>query len=253
MKYVTQKAELDAWKFTAILHVMHSCFPRALHKSPLFPPFLQGCLQDQFRPGPKKLAHRIVVKLGLGPFCRLIPTVMARTSVHVHFPENREMTATPFREPSDTSCSSCGSTLYKIELEKGLPALPGTDHGLSPKAPINMTEEHPKGLRLAFIIVALVMAMFLVALDMTIVATAIPRITDDFHSLDQVGWYGAGFFLTVAAFQSAWGKAYKFFPLKMAFIISFAIFELGSLLCGVARNSAMLIVGRAIAGMVLRV
>ncbi len=158
------------------------------------------------------------------------------------------MTAVTIIEPPGTSCSSCGSKLYKIELEKGLPTLPETDHDLSLKAPINIMEEYPKGLRLAFIIVALVMAMFLVALDMTIVATAIPRITDDFHSLDQVGWYGAGFFLTVAAFQSAWGKAYKFFPLKMVFMISFAIFELGSLLCGVARNSAMLIVGRAIAG-----
>lgn len=227
---------------------MHSFFPEALHISPLFPPSLQGCLQDQSSPGPKKLANSIVIKLVLGPFSRLIPTIMARTSAHVHFAENREMTAVPFQEPSGTSCSSSGSTVYKIELEKGLPALPDTDHGLSPKAPINIVEEYPKGLRLAFIIVALVMAMFLVALDMTIVATAIPRITDDFHSLDQVGWYGAGFFLTVATFQSAWGKAYKFFPLKMAFIISFAIFELGSLLCGVARNNAMLIVGRAIAG-----
>lgn len=135
-----------------------------------------------------------------------------------------------------------------IELEKGLPPLPSNDD-LPTKAPTNSTDDYPKGLRLAFIIVALVMAMFLVALDMTIVATAVPRITDDFHSLDQVGWYGAGFFLTVAAFQSAWGKAYKFFPLKMAFITSFAIFEVGSLLCGVARNSATLVVGRAIAGM----
>jgi len=173
---------------------------------------------------------------------------MARTSTHVHFLEDGGMTTMPYKEPSSTSSSGYGPTVHNIELEKGLPALPEINHGLSLKAPINTTEEHPKGLRLAFIIVALVMAMFLVALDMTIVATAIPRITDDFHSLDQVGWYGAGFFLTVAAFQSAWGKAYKFFPLKMAFIISFAIFEFGSLLCGVARNSAMLIVGRAIAG-----
>jgi len=170
---------------------------------------------------------------------------MARTSAHVHFPENRNMIT---MEPLGTMSSGYGPTSYNNELEKALPALPDIDYGLSPKAPINITEEYPKGFRLAFIMVALVMAMFLVALDMTIVATAIPRITDDFHSLDQVGWYGVGFYLTVAAFQSAWGKVYKFFPLKMAFIISFAIFELGSLLCGVARNSAVLIVGRVIAG-----
>lgn len=229
-------------------HVIHLFFPRGFHKYSLFPSFLQGCLQDQSRPVQKKLAYGIVTKFIQGPFSRLISTTMAQASPHVQFLENREMTTMYFKEPSATSCSSCGSPSYKIELEKGLPALPETDHDLPPKAPIKVVEEYPKGPRLAFIIVALVMAMFLVALDMTIVATAIPRITDEFHSLDQVGWYGAGFFLTVAAFQSAWGKAYKFFPLKMAFIISFAIFELGSLLCGVARNSAMLIVGRAIAG-----
>jgi MFS family permease len=47
-----------------------------------------------------------------------------------------------------------------------------------------------------------------VALDMTIVTTAIPKITDQFRSLEQVGWYGSAFFLTLACFQSFWGKLY---------------------------------------------
>jgi MFS family permease len=71
-----------------------------------------------------------------------------------------------------------------------------------------------------------------VALDMTIIATAIPKITDQFKGLDLVGWYGAAFFLTVGAFQSTWGKAYKYFPLKTTFLISIFVFELGSLICG---------------------
>jgi predicted MFS family arabinose efflux permease len=83
----------------------------------------------------------------------------------------------------------------------------------------------------------------------TIVATAIPSITDEFHSLDQVGWYGSAFFLTVAAFQATWGKAYKYFPLKLTFLITILIFEVGSLICAVANNSTTLIVGRAISGM----
>ncbi|KAI4112949.1 MAG: hypothetical protein LQ345_005982 [Seirophora villosa] len=107
---------------------------------------------------------------------------------------------------------------------------------------------YPKGIRLAGIIIALIISIFLVALDMTIVATAIPRITDQFHSLDQVGWYGSAFFLTLAAFQSTWGKAYKYFPLKTSFLLAIFFFELGSLICGAAPNSTALIVGRAIAG-----
>ncbi|MCJ1398201.1 hypothetical protein MMC11_001398 [Xylographa trunciseda] len=110
------------------------------------------------------------------------------------------------------------------------------------------TTEYPTGVRLAAIIVALVVAIFLIALDMTIIATAIPRITDEFHSLDQVGWYGSAFFLTLASFQSTWGKTYKYFPLKTSFLIAIFIFEVGSLICAVSQNSITLIVGRAIAG-----
>ncbi|KUJ18298.1 MFS general substrate transporter [Mollisia scopiformis] len=109
--------------------------------------------------------------------------------------------------------------------------------------------EYPAGFRLAAIVVALLLSIFLVSLDMTIVATAIPKITDEFHGLDLVGWYGSAFFLTVGAFQSVWGKGYKYFPLKITFLISIFIFELGSLICGVAPNSTALIVGRAIAGL----
>lgn len=87
------------------------------------------------------------------------------------------------------------------------------------------------------------------SLDQTIVATAIPKITDQFHRLDQVGWYASGFFLTIGAFQSTFGKIYKYFPLKPGFLLAIFVFEVGSLICGVAPNSAVLILGRAIAGM----
>ncbi|KAF2259788.1 MFS general substrate transporter [Lojkania enalia] len=117
-------------------------------------------------------------------------------------------------------------------------------HAESPKD----EAQYPGGLALSLIMVALLLSMFLVALDMTIVATAIPRITDDFNRLDQVGWYGSGFFLTVATFQASWGKAYKYFPLKIAFFTSVIIFEVGSLICALAKDSPMLIVGRAIQG-----
>jgi MFS family permease len=109
-------------------------------------------------------------------------------------------------------------------------------------------EEYPTGFRLAMIVVALVLGIFLVALDLTIVATAIPKITDEFKGLDLVSWYGAAFFMTVGGFQSTWGKVFKFFPLKIGFIITILIFELGSLIAGVAPNATALIVGRAIAG-----
>jgi MFS transporter, DHA2 family, glioxin efflux transporter len=66
----------------------------------------------------------------------------------------------------------------------------------------------------------------------TIIATAIPKITKEFNSLDQVGWYASVLFLTVAATQSVWGKAYKYFSIKAVYLVSIFVFELGSLICG---------------------
>lgn len=51
------------------------------------------------------------------------------------------------------------------------------------------TPEYPKAWKLFVIVAALCLAVFLVALDQTIVAVAVPKITDHFHSLDDVGWY----------------------------------------------------------------
>jgi hypothetical protein len=50
------------------------------------------------------------------------------------------------------------------------------------------TPEYPKAWKLFVIVAGLCLAVFLVALDQTIVAVAVPKITDHFHSLDDVGW-----------------------------------------------------------------
>ena len=57
------------------------------------------------------------------------------------------------------------------------------------------------------------------------------------------------YFLTLGGFRPFWGKVCKYFPLKRTFIFTISLFELGSLICGIAPNSASLIVGRAISGL----
>ncbi|KAJ0414698.1 major facilitator superfamily domain-containing protein [Aspergillus carlsbadensis] len=118
--------------------------------------------------------------------------------------------------------------------------------GLEPPPPNDL--QYPSGLPLAIIMGGLVASIFLIALDTTIVSTAIPRITDEFHTVGDIGWYGSAFFLTLASFQGTWGKIYRYFPLKTSFATAVLLFELGSLVCAVAQNSVTLIVGRAIAG-----
>lgn len=52
--------------------------------------------------------------------------------------------------------------------------------------------EYPEGIPFALLCLALCLSVFLMALDTTIIATAIPKITDEFQSLTDVGWYGSG-------------------------------------------------------------
>lgn len=106
----------------------------------------------------------------------------------------------------------------------------------------------PKSLKFWLIILSAFVSMFLVALDRTILATAVPRITDDFNSLGDVGWYGSGYMLTTAAFQLLFGRIYRFYDLRWTFLICIVIFAVGSTICGAAPSSTVFIVGRAIAG-----
>jgi MFS transporter, DHA2 family, glioxin efflux transporter len=54
--------------------------------------------------------------------------------------------------------------------------------------------------------------------------------------------------MTFGGFQSAAGKFFKYFPLKISFLGSIFVFELGSLICAVSQNSTTFVVGRAVAG-----
>ncbi|OAG01867.1 MFS transporter [Paraphaeosphaeria sporulosa] len=81
-----------------------------------------------------------------------------------------------------------------------------------------------------------------------IVSTAIPRITDEFHSLADVGWYASAYQFGSSAPQPLTGRIYKYFNTKWTFLVFFLIFEVGSVICGAATSSAMFIAGRFVAG-----
>ncbi|EGP91887.1 putative major facilitator superfamily transporter [Zymoseptoria tritici IPO323] len=89
---------------------------------------------------------------------------------------------------------------------------------------------------------------FTVSLDDTIVATAIPRITDDFHSISDVAWYGSGYLITMGGLQLLFGKLYKLHVDRTIYTVSLCIFATGSTISATAPNSFALICGRALAG-----
>lgn len=107
---------------------------------------------------------------------------------------------------------------------------------------------YPSGPRLWILIASIFIAMFLVSLDRLIISTAIPRITDDFKSVTDIGWYGSAYLLTQCSFQLMYGKIYTFFSIKAVFLEAILLFEIGSAVCGAAPNSVAFILGRAIAG-----
>ncbi|KAL3417348.1 MFS multidrug transporter [Phlyctema vagabunda] len=125
----------------------------------------------------------------------------------------------------------------------------GIDDGPSPQPASSSGGAAPLSpFRLSAILLSLMLSVFLFALDMTIIANAVPAITSTFQSLSHVPWYGSAFFLTTAPLQSAYGKIYTHFDHKWTFLTSIAIFEAGNLIAGLAVDSPMLIAGRALSG-----
>ncbi|PYH75064.1 MDR family MFS transporter [Aspergillus vadensis CBS 113365] len=108
---------------------------------------------------------------------------------------------------------------------------------------------YPPLAKTILVALALYIAVFLVSLDRLIVATATPKITDHFHSIGDIGWYGSSYMLAASASQLTYGRIYTFYPIKWVFLLSIFVFEVGSAICGAAPSSFILILGRAIAGL----
>lgn len=104
------------------------------------------------------------------------------------------------------------------------------------------------GFKLGILTLGLCLTTFVIALDNTIIATAIPNITTVFDSLGDVGWYGSSYLLTTTSLQPSFGKIYTYFDVKYTYLFAVVIFEVGSIICAAATSSPMFIVGRAVAG-----
>jgi hypothetical protein len=72
----------------------------------------------------------------------------------------------------------------------------------------------PQSVRFWLTLLCNFLALFLVALDRTIIATAVPRISDEFQALGDIGWYGSAYMLTTACAQLLFGRIYKFYDMK---------------------------------------
>jgi len=102
--------------------------------------------------------------------------------------------------------------------------------------------------RLWIIFPAISIGVFLAAADQTIVVSSYGKIGSELHALNKTSWVATGYFLTLTAFQPLYGKLSDIFGRKACLLSAYAIFAVGSLGCGLARNIDELICARAFAG-----
>ncbi|MBX6371751.1 MAG: MFS transporter [Acidothermus sp.] len=94
----------------------------------------------------------------------------------------------------------------------------------------------------------LMVGMLLAALDQTIVATALPRITGDLGGQQHLAWVVTAYLLTSTAATPLYGKISDLYGRKKIFQLAIVIFLIGSALAGASQNMIELIVTRAIQG-----
>ncbi|MEV0247755.1 MDR family MFS transporter [Nocardia sp. NPDC050712] len=96
---------------------------------------------------------------------------------------------------------------------------------------------------------ALMLSTGLVALDSTIIATAILTITQNLGGFAQFPWLFSIYLLAQAVTVPIYGKLADTFGRKPVLLFGIAVFALGSLLCGLATSMVGLIIFRAIQGL----
>lgn len=98
------------------------------------------------------------------------------------------------------------------------------------------------------IVIAIMVAMFLGAVEGTIVTTAVPTIVKDLDGFSLISWVFSAYLFTSAISTPIYGKLSDLYGRKDMLCIGIVIFLIGSSLCGISVNMYELIVFRAIQG-----
>ncbi|HYA02521.1 MAG TPA: MFS transporter [Syntrophobacteria bacterium] len=100
----------------------------------------------------------------------------------------------------------------------------------------------------AFVLIAALLAVFLGALDALIIGAAMPTIVADLGGLDLYSWVFSAYMLARAVSLPLFGKLADLYSTKRLFIFALGTFLVGSVLAGMVRTMAELILLRAIQG-----
>ncbi|HEX6134906.1 MAG TPA: MDR family MFS transporter [Longimicrobiales bacterium] len=106
----------------------------------------------------------------------------------------------------------------------------------------------PRSTHRPLVLTALVVAMFLAAIEGTIVATAMPSIASRLGGFSLYSWVFSSYLLMQAVTTPIFGKLADLYGRKPVFIAGVTIFLAGSLLCGLAQSMGMLVLFRFVQG-----
>ena len=96
---------------------------------------------------------------------------------------------------------------------------------------------------------AILLAMFLSALDQTIVGTALPRIVSELHGNDLYTWVVTVYLLTATVSGPIYGKLSDLFGRRPMIMIGVGLFLIGSALSGLSQEMWQLVAARGLQGL----
>jgi EmrB/QacA subfamily drug resistance transporter len=96
---------------------------------------------------------------------------------------------------------------------------------------------------------AVLLGIFLAALDQTIVGTALPKIVTELQGNDVYVWAFTSYLLTATVSGPIYGKLSDIFGRRPIFIIGVSVFLLGSILCGISGTMWQFLLFRGVQGL----
>src|SRR6478735_7715698 len=98
-------------------------------------------------------------------------------------------------------------------------------------------------------VVALMLGLFMGAMEMTVVSTAMPTVIADLGGIERYGWVFTAYMLATTVMVPIWGKLADLHGRKPIMVLGTVIFLVGSILSGQAHSMTALIVFRALQGL----
>ncbi|KAL9004655.1 MAG: hypothetical protein Q9188_002546 [Gyalolechia gomerana] len=109
--------------------------------------------------------------------------------------------------------------------------------------------DEPSTGRLLLVLCSIWFGCFLAAVDATVIATLSAPISGSFHSLSLLSWLASAYLIANAALQPLSGRLTDILGRRTGLVFSNIFFAAGNLICGLAQDEWVMILGRVVAGM----